>query len=240
MKYLEDKALFNTHFARFVGRKWLVSTNMSFEEFSNLAHDGVIVKPLGGMEGDGVYKICDSEFVSAEELHSQYLKLKEQNVIIEELIHQHPLMNFSNNSINTIRVISVMSKDKHDVKILKTVLRAGVGDAIVDNYHQGGCCYEVDIPTGRVCSIGISRDGRGIFHPGTSICMLGYQIPNWEKVIDGCMEAHRMLSQCRYISWDVAVTKDGIELVEGNHNGDYDMLEFVGSNGYWKQLKGYI
>lgn len=36
------------------------------------------------------------------------------------------------------------------------------------------------------------------------------------------------------------ITTDGIELIEGNHNGDYDMLEFIGSNKYWSTLKKYL
>ncbi len=240
IKYLEDKRLFNTHFPKFICRKWFISKDMSFEQFTDIVKRGVIVKPLNGMEGDGIYRLETSVFDSKERVKHYYEMLKQEDVLVEELIHQHTRMNFNNNSVNTIRVISIMEKDTHAVKIIKTVLRAGVGESIVDNYHQGGCCYEIDVESGRVCSAGISRNGGGIFHPGTDICMLGYQIPNWKKVIDGCIEAHRLLPQCRYISWDVAITEDGIELVEGNHNGDYDMLEFVGSNGYWPLLKRCI
>ena len=134
-----------------------------------------------------------------------------------------------------------MDKKTQEVNVIKTVLRAGVGNAVVDNYHQGGCCYEVDIQSGRICSYGVSaKEGQCLFHPGTQICMLGYQIPNWDKVIKGCINAHALLPQCRYISWDVAITQEGIDIIEGNHNGDYDMLEFVGKGLYWPSLKHYL
>ena len=135
-----------------------------------------------------------------------------------------------------------MDKTTHEVNLFKAVLRVGVGDTVVDNYHQGGCCYEVDVNSGRVCSKGISANGGDniIFHPGTDTCMLGYQIPYWSEVVSGCIEAHKLLPQCRYISWDVAITEKGMELIEGNHNGDYDMIEFVGSNKYWPLLKKYL
>lgn len=64
--------------------------------------------------------------------------------------------------------------------------------------------------------------------------------PNWQQVVDGCIAAHKLLPQCRYIAWDVAITDNGIELIEGNHDGDYDMLEFFGEHGYWPMLKQYL
>lgn len=70
--------------------------------------------------------------------------------------------------------------------------------------------------------------------------MLGYKIPNWDKVIEGCKKAHGMLPQCRLIAWDVAVTKTGIELIEGNHDGGYGTLEFFGDHGYWPLLSQYL
>lgn len=244
VKYLEDKEKFNEKFSKYVYRKWLTSSTMTLENFTMLCHSktGVIVKPLGGMEGAGIYKIDTSELSSPESIKQHYQKLKGDNVIIEEIIRQHPSMIFNNKSVNTIRTISIMDKTTHEVNLFKAVLRAGVGDTVVDNYHQGGCCYEIDVNSGRVCSKGISAKGGDniIFHPSTDTCMLGYQIPYWSQVVIGCIEAHKLLPQCRYISWDVAITEKGMELIEGNHNGDYDMIEFVGSNKYWPLLKKYL
>lgn len=243
IKYLEDKALFNTHFHKFVHRKWVDSRTMNRNEFNDLcsSNKSIIVKPIGGTEGDSIYIISHHELDSPEERDVLFEKIIKENAIIEELIVQHPRMKFNNQSVNTIRAITLMDKHTHEVKMLKTVLRAGVGDTVVDNYHQGGCCYEVDINTGRICSQGVSRNSNNLlFHPGTDICMLGYEIPNWVEVVNSCLEAHSLLPQCRYISWDVAITPLGVELIEGNHNGDYDMLEFVGSNGYWPVLKKYV
>lgn len=243
VQYLEDKALFNHHFSKYVQRKWVTSKDMTEDDFSIVCEQdkGVIVKPLHGMEGDDIYKIDRSLLTSKEDRYKHYTELKHTDSIIEELVEQHPKMVFNNQSVNTIRAITLMDKQTHEVKMVKTVLRAGVGSTLVDNYHQGGCCYEVDVETGRICSFGVSaKGGNHIVHPGTTTCMLGYEVPNWQNVINGCIEAHKLLPQCRYISWDVAITNDGIELIEGNHNGDYDMLEFVGRGKFWPTLKKYL
>ncbi len=242
-KFLEDKALFNNHFSDFVHRRWVTSRDMTKEKFLLVCQrqKGIIIKPLGGMEGQGIYKIAAQKLLSENEIEQAYRELQKTDSIIEELVEQHPLMRFNSESVNTIRAITLMDKNTHEIKMLKTVLRAGVGNAVVDNYHQGGCCYEVDVESGRICSFGISaKEGKTLFHPGTDICMMGYEIPNWKHVIDGCIKAHSLLPECRYISWDVAITEDGIELIEGNHNGDYDMFEFVGRGKHWPTLKKYL
>lgn len=239
-RYLENKLLFNDFFKPFVRRKWYDSEMITYEQFKELLEmpNGLIIKPLEGMEGKGVYKL---QMNLVKDVETVFKDVKQQHSIVEECLVQNKNMCFDNNSVNTIRVITLWEKKAKKAHVIKTVLRAGVGSAVVDNFHQGGCAYEVDITTGYITSKGISATHDNIIlHPGTNKCMLGYKVPNWEKVIDSCLKAQSMLPQCRYISWDVAITEDGIELIEGNHNGDYDMLEFVGSTGYYKVIKNYL
>lgn len=242
--FLEDKEKFNTCFSPYVKRKWTSSRELDIERltaFTESVQTGLIIKPLAGMEGEGIVRVERSELSDPSKLAALLAKIKDSDSMIEEIVTQHERMRFNARSVNTIRVMSVMDKKTGEVDVFKAVLRAGVGDAVVDNYHQGGCVYEVDIATGRIKSLGISSSRKDIlFHPGTDICMPGYEIPNWQCVVDGCKDAHKLLPQCRYISWDVAITKNGIELIEGNHNGDYDMIEFVGSTQYWPVLKKYL
>lgn len=240
---LSDKAAFNSHFSRFITRNWLSSNKMTFEGFDSLCNSktGIIVKPLGGMEGKDISIISEESLHSHEARLTLFSKLKQDNWIIEEVIKQHPQMIFGNNSVNTIRAISLMDKENNEIAIIKTVLRAGVGESFVDNFHQGGCVYDVDIDTGRISSKGISSESSNIIlHPGTSICMLGYQIPEWKEVLSVIRKAHQLIPQCRFISWDIAITENGVELIEGNHDGDYDMLEFVGRGMMWPVLKQYL
>ena len=242
VKYLEDKELFNTHFAKFISRKWIATSKMDAASFNELcsSETGIIVKPVGGTEGEGIEKISPEELKDPACRDKLFERLKAQDAIVEEVICQHRDMAFGGKSVNTIRVMTLMDKSGN-VSVVKALLRAGTGCSAVDNFHQGGCVYEVDLASGRICSLGKSMQRSDIiYHPGTDICMPGYLIPNWKAVLDGCLEAHRLLPQCRYISWDVAVTPSGIEMVEGNHNGDYDMFEFVGTNMYWPVLKQYL
>lgn len=59
IKILNNKHLFNAHFAPFVRRKWLYSKEMNFYQFSQLCDscDILIVKPEDGVEGGGIRKL---------------------------------------------------------------------------------------------------------------------------------------------------------------------------------------
>lgn len=149
-------------------------------------------------------------------------------------------MVFGNTSVNTIRTMTLTDKNGKG-HVVKAMLRAGVGDTDVDNYAVGGSIYEVDWETGIVCSRGKSKAGANhIKHPGTDIIMLGYQIPHWDKVMEASRKAAEHLPQVGIIGWDVAITEDGIDMIEGNHNPDYEFYEYLGSNGYYEVFKNIM
>ena len=239
--YLNEKPEFNAYFSKYVRRDWLHIINVSYDEFCDflVKYDSVIIKPVDAMQGRGIRKFTLSE-VPDTNLLDMYENLRKENVLIEQIIVQHPKMIFGNASVNTIRMYTILD-EKGKAHPLKAILRAGVGNSVVDNYCQGGAIYEVDLETGLVCTSGQSRsDAKNYIHPGSDIVMLGYRIPNWDKVIQTCICAAELLPQVRFIGWDVAVTSDSVELIEGNQNPDYELLEFIGSRGYYKKIKDVI
>lgn len=238
---LNYKQEFNAYFKDFVHRDWIYVNKVSEDDFLLFLkkHDAVIIKPTDGVEGGGVRKFTLSENRDIN-LSKLYTNLKEENVLVEEVIVQHPRMIFGNNSVNTIRTHTILDS-QGKAHVIKAILRAGVGNSVVDNYCQGGSIYEVDLKTGLVCTYGQSKNNsQSYIHPGTDIVMLGYKIPNWEIVIKECERAAELLPQIRIIGWDVAITVNGIELIEGNHNPDYELFEFLGSTGYYKKIKEII
>ena len=215
---------------------------MSLDDFKSLyaTSSKVFVKPIDGTEGKDI-RVIDCVDANNQRITEIYHSLLNDNCIIEEAIIQHHLMRFNTKAVNTIRVLSVMDKNTNEVTIFKTVIRIGNENAFVDNYHKGGYVYEIDVDSGLICSPGVSTNGNvKIFHPGTNTCMLGYKIPNWNMVLDKCKKAHTLLPSCRYIAWDIAILNEGVEFIEGNHRGDYDMIEFVGNGKWWPFLKQYL
>ena len=236
IKYLLDKSLFNEYFREFIKRDWLDISKSTFDEFDAflVKHKEFIVKPKNLMQGKGVrIETCSKEM----DLPSLYSRYRNEDVIIEEIIQQHPSMVFNNNSVNTIRVMSVLDKSGK-CHILKTILRVGIGNSVVDNYCAGGCIYSVNESCGVIDSYGATMQlSRLLVHPGSDILMLGLKLPNWDKVVDLIERAHPKLPKCRYVGWDVAITKDGVELIEGNHDPDYELYEFIGKSALWSEIK---
>lgn len=235
--FLNEKPDFNSYFKDYVHRDWLHTEKATKDEFIAFIekYNAVIIKPVDGVEGGGIRKFVLSKN-KGEDLESLFVELKKENVLIEQIIVPNKRMIFGNTSVNTIRTHTFLDK-QGKAHVIKAILRAGVGDSVVDNYAQGGSIYEVDLETGIVCSRGKSKAGSNhIIHPGTDIVMLGYKIPNWDQVLKISCEAAEHIPQIGFIGWDVAITEDYTELIEGNHNPDYELLEYLGSNGYYEKI----
>lgn len=238
---LQNKVDFNHFFRKYIGREWIYSKRMTLDDFLQFSskHCEAIVKPMTGLEGEGIY--CLKLPNDKNRIKSIFLDLKNTDCLIEEKIQQHSDMVFGNKSVNTIRVYTIYGKQSRTPHVLKTVLRVGVGDSIVDNSHSGGCAYEVDAKTGYVISNSYAANGfSGYIHPNTNICMLGVHIPYWSEVLDLCKKAAAKIPECQYIGWDVAITQSAPVLIEGNHLPDLDMIEFVGSYGYYTTIQTFL
>lgn len=240
---LENKHEFNSFFSEYVRRQWLYSPEMSLTDFGNLFKEKkvLIVKPYNTCEGEGVHKIYFDKVGDAG-ISPLYSILKKDRYMVEECITQDPSLCLGSTSVNTLRVMTIYDKKSNKSHIIKALFRAGVGNTDIDNYAQGGCVYEVDLKTGRVISSALSKvNPNVIIHPGTDICMLGFQIPHWDDVVKVCNEAQEKLHVCGFIGWDVALAFSGkIELIEGNHNPDYEFLEFKGTYRYWEKVRPYM
>lgn len=236
VKLLNNKTEFNRKFSKWISRKWLHSTEMSRNQFENLYNhcDRLIVKPLDKCEGKGIYALDLKH--TEEECNQVYEEFSKQDLLIEECLVQHPALFFSNVSVNTIRVNSLLDKEGN-VHLFKAVLRVGIGDSVVDNYNAGGVEYPIDIETGIISSLGFHDNKlQCIYHPLSDKVMPGFNIPYWDKVVFCITEASKQLPLCRFVGWDIAITKDGVELIEAG----YVSMEYFGEIGWYGNLKKYL
>lgn len=235
---LSDKVLFNKHFSQFIHRKWLYTAESDLEDFKRFFSTlpkSVLLKPIDSMQGKGIEKIVVTK---DSEIELLYEEVKDKKILIEEFIQQHPRMVFGNKSVNTIRVMTMIDR-KGEGHVLKAILRAGVGDACVDNYCAGGVIYDVDLETGIVDSRGRREhdsDNTIIIHPMTDIVMLGYKLPHWEKVMLTAKQVSEFFPQCRLIGFDIAITGDNVELIEGNESAHNGLYEYLGHRGYYHKI----
>lgn len=220
-----NKAIFNKKFGKFIKRDFIFLNDCTRDEFIKWVKNKncIVAKPNEGVAGRGIEKIYIRDWISVESLYD-YLKKKKLD-LIEDCIQQHPKMDKLNpSSVNTIRIITVTWQGVTD--IVAAVLRIGVGNH-VDNFSAGGIAAPIDIATGEIYQSAVSKTGSLTYeiHPITHEKIKGFTIPYWDEVINIVEETSKIIPEVRTVGWDIAITKDGPELVEGNDNWNKDSFQ---------------
>ena len=249
---LNRKEVTNRVFRKYVRRDWIYGgdpevTSRAIEQFLD-NHDKVIVKPIGLSSGKGVFSVSKSKEQGIayirERLGVGNAEQKEdvyRNLLFEEFVCQHPEMAECNpSSVNTVRIFSLL--DRHGRSdIISACIRVGGAGADVDNYHAGGVTYPIDIKSGVVCNYGRNLRGeRYLNHPSTGKLMVGFKIPHWEHILETVYDLVRIDPRGRMIAWDLAVMKDGIELIEANYLPDPNIMQIGAGKGLKPHILEYL
>lgn len=222
--YFRDKALFNKTFAHLIKRDWCDCITCSFEEFAEFAgrHEKFFVKPTRGIQGKGA-RIVET---ASDTLENLFAMCQEEGILAEEIVEQHEALSKVNASLNTIRVVTMLDT-KNNPHIMVTAGRFGREGSVVDNFHGGGVGVVIDEKTGKVITESIDKyHHRSLTHPDSEVVLLGFQYPEWDKVIDLACKAALTLTEAKHIGWDICITKDGdVDLIEGNDRSGYDLMQ---------------
>lgn len=236
-----NKNEFNGYYASYIKRKWLYAKDADVETIRSfiMGLDRVIVKPNSSMKGRGV-SLMDRSSVSQDSLEH----IAGSNYILEQYIVQHPDMDFGSKSVNTVRLTTLVDRTG-GLHFLKAMVRCGIGESIVDNYNAGGVNYPVDLELGVIEGTGTTREkGSRIpiyCHPGTETIMLGKRIPYWKETLEMVHNAALKEPRLRFIGWDVVITPDGPELLEGNTLPGPSLLDYVGAKrGIYGEIMAYL
>ena len=183
-----------------------------------------MAKPNNGQCGKGIEKISVKDYKeNYEKLYNHLVDNKLE--LVEELIVQHDEMNRLNtSSVNTIRMVTAMN-EQNEVTVLATFIRIGNGKH-VDNFNSGGMTAKVDEDTGIILEEAVDKSGKLYEkHPITGTTIKGFQIPEWNEALSMVKEAASMSRNVRYVGWDVAITNDGVTLIEGNQFPGHDIYQ---------------
>ena len=239
-KVLKDKEKFNNLFHEYVNRDFLNTTTCTLEDFKNFVKKNprYFAKPILGTGGYGA-GIIDSKNRDVESL---FLEMKKQTMIVEEIVKQHKdLAQFNANTLNTIRVYSLLCADGK-VRITMANIRTGRKGKDVDNFHSGGLTAVIDPKTGIVTSDAIDLHHEFVAkHPDTGVIYKGFKVPCWDKLVKAIEKSGKLLPQMRHIGWDVAITSKGeIEFIEGNSMPNFDVAQAPDQVGKKHIYKKYI
>ena len=143
---------------------------------------------------------------------------KPRPYLIQKEMKVHPVVQpFTNGSLCTVRVVTGRYHGGAPSPIM-AALRMPVGSAVVDNFAAGGIASPVDLGTGRL-GPGTFKDPRKQktnVHPDTGAQLDGTILPFWEDVMALALRAHDSFKKVATVGWDVAITPDGVKLVEAN------------------------
>lgn len=207
----ENKATFYRLFAPFIQREWRISKELSFTEFKEfiIRQQQLIVKPLCGSGGKGIYRIT-----ADDDLKAVYRKLQEEAVLLEEFIKQDAKMStLYAASVNSLRMFTFY-KDGQSY-FLQAALKIGNG-GLVDNFSSGGMYAFVD-EEGIVYTPALDQaDHVYAYHPVSGTPIKGFQVPKFKEAVALVLAAAHVVKDVRYIGWDVAIGEKGPLIIEGN------------------------
>ena len=165
--------------------------------------------------------------------------------LIQPRLCNHPdLLPLNNDALATIRALTCLN-ESGTPELLGAVLRMAIGaNRLVDNLHAGGIAAAVDLDSGRLgrasnlgmdCSLGwLDR------HPTSGARIEGVRLPHWDEFQAFTERAHRAFSDRILVGWDIAVTPEGLILVEGNGAPDLDIMQRAYRQGWMTGRLGQL
>ena len=217
MHLFDNKDEFNKLFAKYIRRGWLVIPESSKEEIRAFIEgkEEVFIKIVDGECSHGCERIRVADWPDFDALYQHILD--GGFGLLEDVVDQHPDVEALHpGSVNCLRVITMLGDDG-EPHCMYVVQKMGLGDSFVDC----NCLFtRVDPETGKILYPAHSGDTpKGIVYeeqPDTHVRLVGYQLPFVPEAVAMCLEAARVVPQIRYVGWDVAISRDGPEFIEGN------------------------
>ena len=141
--------------------------------------------------------------------------LKQQTYLIQPLLQNHPSIQELTlvKDLITIRLITICKAG--EFKAVSAVLEISL-KTNAKNY----CILPIDMESGRVTPFDENEFKSPLFDSINFNILKDYNIPFWNEIIDCTLLAHQQMPDVFSIGWDVALTTNGVVLIEGNFNWD--------------------
>lgn len=195
----------------------------------------VIFKAISSGKGNGVFHINATEegnvYIngrksSYKEIFSVLEKYKDW--MITQRIRQADYADrIYPGCLNTIRIIVVRDPKSCCFKITNAVHRFGTSSTgAVDNASKGGLVSNIDIDTGKL-SEAMSIRSLDVYdqHPDTGVKIKEITIPDWDMLKKDIIEISNHFFYLKMIAWDVAITPEGLNIIEANSSSGVNILQ---------------
>ena len=242
--YLHNKLEFLKVYAPFIKHRHaalddLLANNEAAAKVLLNKSGKIVLKSIFGEGGNRI------EIISAEDQDAQSMIKRlaaSGNDFVEEFVVQHrDLMRLAPSGLNTLRIVTQLNSND-EVEILGATLRISVAST-VDNWHKGNIAAPVDLSAGIVEGPGFYMDitkHDEYIHPITGVEIVGFKIPFWQESAQLAKNAASSNKKNRSIGWDIAITDDGPDLIEGNHNWDKVIWQRSAGKGLKPLIEAYF
>ena len=226
--------------------KGIALNNDSFEELLSFSgSDKLFIKPANGRGGSGILiakKQDDIYKIEGVDLNFSYISGLIGDYVIEEAITQHlDIAAVYAHSVNTLRVITKRNT-QGQVEIIATTLRMGSKGSEIDNTSAGGLVIGIDLLTGHAFrdyathEYGLSRFYE---HPDSGFKFKDLIIPNWLNIQNEILELANKNIILNLTGWDIAITNNGIVVIEINTLFGIDGLQSASGGLKNKFMENY-
>jgi len=191
----------------------------------------IFIKPADcGSGGAGIssFHKKNNSFINAsgQKLDSNYLKSLKLNgewIIQEGLENEGFLRDLHHSSLNSFRVMTYFNKRP---EVIYSILKIGNKNAETDNAHTGGIYVGVNLKTYKLMDKAFDEDLNEFkIHPLTKVSFSNKRVDRFQEVIDAANKAAILFPSLSLIGWDIALTKEGAFILEGNSSPGLTIIQ---------------
>lgn len=226
---LRDKLVFDELFKKYLKRDFINLRTGSKEDFKKFldGRETVFAKDPTGEGGHGISKITAADVKDSNKLYDE-LKANGQLLVEEAIVQSDDLNEINPCVVNSWRVVTLYKDGK--AHIINNALRINQ-----DESNVIGCTNDLYLSLdadGRIDS-NVIDDYGNVYdkHPMTGKKFSEVKIAGVREALDMVVEAAEKIPQVRYIGWDIAFSKNGPVMVEGNEYPGYGLLQFYKLKG---------
>lgn len=187
------------------------------------------LKPIDGQGGYGIIVLkCKDGVVTynGNTISSIISLLGNATYVVQKgLIQRDDLMRINSSSVNTLRIVTKRIEGKYMVKAC--VMRIGRNGKDIDNSAQGGLSVQINVDNGHFYPTATAEHGGGVIlnHPDSGFCFKGEVLSGWQEIKMQLEKYASLIPELPEIAWDVALTKDGVVIIELNTGYGIDHLQ---------------
>ena len=199
----------------------------------------IFAKPPKDFGGHGIRKIEVSKIKDVKELYDE-LKEKGINLIEEEIIQHPEVAKLNPYAVNSFRVVTLVKDNK--AYILANALRINLDEEAAIGCSDAYMRLDED---GNICSR-VVDDVANVYeeHPLAKIKFNTVKVPFVKESFEMALKAAMEVPEVRYVGWDIAITKNGPVLMEGNEYPSYGLVQYYLFNdehtGHLKQIEAIL